>query len=180
MDVRNNGGGNDNYAIQIAEYLTDQPYIVGSMWKTRVNNGAKKAWAVQGDTSLADYLHRNVWEKHPGDTIRIPGSIQRLNMPVYILTSRRTFSAAEDFLIYLNYSKNITRIGQATGGSSGQPLVFELPHGISARVCAKADEFPDGTDFINIGIKPQVAVESSINDDKDVELNKALEIIGKN
>lgn len=180
VDVRNNGGGNDNYAIQIAEYLTDQPFIVGSMWKTRVNNGAKKAWAAHGDTSLADYLHRNVWEKYPGDTIRIPGSIQRLNMPVYILTSRRTFSAAEDFLIYLNYSKNITRIGQATGGSSGQPLVFKLPHGISARVCAKADELPDGTDFINIGIKPQVAVESSVKDDKDVELNKALEIIGKN
>jgi C-terminal processing protease CtpA/Prc len=101
-------------------------------------------------------------------------------LPVYILTSRRTFSAAEDFLIYLNYSKNIIRIGQATGGSSGQPLVFNLPHGISARVCTKADEFPDGTDFINIGIKPHVAVESSIKDEKDVELNKALEMIGEN
>jgi carboxyl-terminal processing protease len=179
IDVRNNGGGNDDYAIQIAEYLTDQPFIVGSMWKTRLNNGAKKAWAAQGDTSLADYLHRNVWEKHPGDTIRIPASLKRLNMPVYILTSRRTFSAAEDFLIYLNYSRNIIRIGQATAGSSGQPLVFKLPHGISARICAKADELPDGTDFINIGIKPQIIVESSIKDEKDMELNKALEMIEK-
>ncbi|MGZ3777288.1 MAG: S41 family peptidase [Mucilaginibacter sp.] len=98
-------------------------------------------------------------------------------MPVYILTSRRTFSAAEDFLIYLNYSKNVTRIGQATGGSSGQPLVFNLPHGISARVCAKADEFPDGTDFINIGIKPQIAVGPSLGEGMDAELDKALAII---
>jgi len=179
VDVRNNGGGNDDYAIQIAEYLTDQPFIVGSMWKTRLNNGAKKAWAAQGDTSLADYLDRNVWEKHPGDTIRIPASLKQLNIPVYILTSRRTFSAAEDFLIYLNYSKNVVRIGQATAGSSGQPLVFKLPHGISARICAKADELPDGTDFINIGIKPQVIVESSIKDEKDMELSKALEMIEK-
>ncbi|MGZ3944032.1 MAG: S41 family peptidase [Mucilaginibacter sp.] len=177
VDVRNNGGGNDDYALQIAEYLTDQPFIVGSMWKTRIHNAAKKAWAVQGDTSLEGYLHRNVWEKHPGDTTRIPASLQRLNMPVYILTSRRTFSAAEDFLIYLNYSKNVTRIGQATGGSSGQPLVFNLPHGISARVCAKADEFPDGTDFINIGIKPQIAVGPSLGEGMDAELDKALAII---
>ncbi|MGZ3777289.1 MAG: S41 family peptidase [Mucilaginibacter sp.] len=44
VDVRNNGGGNDDYALQIAEYLTDQPFIVGSMWKTRIHNAAKKAW----------------------------------------------------------------------------------------------------------------------------------------
>jgi len=180
VDVRNNDGGNDKYAIQIAEYLTDQPYIVGSMWKTRTHNAAKKAWASNGDTSLTGYIHRNVWEKHPGDTIRIPASLAKLNMPVYILTSKQTFSAAEDFLIYLNYSKNIIRIGQTTAGSSGQPLVFKLPHGFSARVCAKADEFPDGTEFINIGIKPQIEVEPASplsGDAKDLELEKALAVI---
>lgn len=177
VDVRKNGGGNGDYALQIAEYLTDQPFVVSSMWKTRVHNAAKKAWAAYGDTSLADYLHRNVWEKHPGDTIRIPASLARLNMPVYILTSKITASAAEDFLIFLNYSKNITRIGQSTYGSSGQPLVFQLPHGFSARVCAKADEFPDGTEFINIGIKPQITVEPSLVEGKDAELEKALAVI---
>jgi C-terminal processing protease CtpA/Prc len=101
-------------------------------------------------------------------------------MPVYILTSKRTFSAAEDFLIYLNYSKNVTRIGQTTGGSSGQPLQFDLFRGVSARVCAKADEFPDGTEFINIGIKPQIAVEPASplgSEAKDLELEKALAVI---
>lgn len=180
VDIRNNRGGNDDYALQIAEYLTDQSYIVGSMWKTRINNAAKKAWAVQGDSSLTDYLHRNVWEKHAGDTIRIPKSIIKLNMPVYILISKKTFSAAEDFLIYLNYSKNVIRVGQTTGGSSGQPLVFQLPHGFSARICAKADEFPDGTQFINIGIKPHIAVEPSFIEGKDSELEKTLVIIEKN
>ena len=180
VDIRNNGGGDDYYARQIAEYLTDQQFIIGSMWKTRAHNAANKAWAVLGDTSLSGYLHRNVWEKHPGDTIRIPGTLARLNMPVYILTSKRTGSAAEDFLIYLTYSKNITRIGQPTNGSSGQPLQFQLPHGIAARICAKADEFPDGTQFINIGIKPQIEVEPSsplIVETKDIVLEKALSII---
>ena len=180
VDLRNNGGGSDNNAEQIAMYLTDRPFIVGSMWKTRVHNAADKAWAVLGDTSLAGYLHHNIWEKHPGDTLRIPGTLSRLNMPIYILTSKRTGSAAEDFLIYLNYSKNVTRIGQPTNGSSGQPLQFQLPHGIAARICSKADEFPDGTPFINIGIKPQIEVEPAsplIVDTKDITLEKALAVI---
>ena len=177
VDVRNNGGGNDNYALEIAKYLTDRSFIVGSTWKTRVHNAAKKAWAAEGDSSLSDYLHRNVWEKHPGDTIRIANTISKLNMPVYILTSKRTFSAAEDFLIYLNYSKNVIRVGQTTAGSSGQPLVFDIPHGFSARICTKADEFPDGTQFINIGIKPQIVVEPSLIEGKDAELEKALAAI---
>jgi len=99
---------------------------------------------------------------------------------VYILTSKRTFSAAEDFLIYLNYSKNVVRIGQTTGGSSGQPLVFDIPHGFSARICAKADEFPDGTEFINIGIKPQIEVEPSLVESEDSELERALAAIAQN
>jgi carboxyl-terminal processing protease len=180
VDVRKNRGGNDDYALQIAEYLTDRPFIVGSMWKTRIHNAANKAWAAQGDKSLADYLHRNVWDKHPGDTIRIPRTLARLNMPVYILTSKSTFSAAEDFLIYLNYSKNVTRLGQSTAGSSGQPLQFNLLPGVYARICAKADEFPDGTPFINIGIKPQIEVESAsplIVDTKDIVMEKALAVI---
>ncbi|HWD88699.1 MAG TPA: S41 family peptidase [Mucilaginibacter sp.] len=177
VDIRKNGGGNDDYALQIAEYLTDRSFIVGSMWKTRLHNAAKKAWAARGDTSLANYIHRNVWEKHPGDTTRIPASLAKLNMPVYILTSKRTGSAAEDFLIYLNYSSNVTRIGQSTAGSSGQPLEFKLPYGFTARICAKADEFPDGTPFINIGIKPQIEVKPAEGDPKDLELEKALAVI---
>jgi C-terminal processing protease CtpA/Prc len=182
LDIRNNGGGNDNYALAIAKYLTDKPVITGSMWKARVNNSADKAWAVYGDTAYAGYLHRNVWDKHPGDRYPIPDTLQRLNMPVYILTSKRTFSAAEDFLIFLNDSKYVTRVGQLTAGSSGQPLDFKLPHGFSARICAKADEFPDGTDFINIGIKPQVYVEPNLGLDgntRDVELETTLALINE-
>jgi len=125
-------------------------------------------------------LTRNSWEKHPGDTIRIPDTLQRLKMPVYVLASQKTFSAAEDFLIYLNGSKNITRVGQNTAGSSGQPMFFNIPKGFIVRICAKRDAFPDGTDFIGIGVKPDVYVEpffSLTGEQKDTELKKTLELI---
>ncbi|MFI5159456.1 MAG: S41 family peptidase [Sphingobacteriales bacterium] len=185
FDIRGNQGGNDAYAIEIAKYLTDKPYMVGSMWRARTNNSAKKAWASANKIfgkpdTLTEYLTRNVWDKHSGDTITIPDTLRRLKMPVYVLTSKNTFSAAEDFLIYLNGSKNILRIGQNTAGSSGQPLFFNIPKGFTVRICAKRDAFPDGTDFIGVGIKPDVYVEpffSSNGEKKDVELDKALALI---
>jgi C-terminal processing protease CtpA/Prc len=185
VDIRGNGGGNDDYAIEIAKYLTDKPYLVGSMWSARTNNSAKKAWAssdkMYKKTNLDNpYLTRNSWERHPGDTISISDTIRRLKMPVYVLTSKKTFSAAEDFLIYLNGSKNILKIGQNTSGSSGQPLVFAIPGGFTVRICAKRDAFPDGTDFIGIGVKPDIYVEpvfSLTGEEKDVELEKTLSLI---
>lgn len=185
VDIRRNGGGDDAYAIEIAKYLTDKPYLVGSMWSARTNNSAKKAWAssdkMYKKTNLDNpYLTRNSWERHPGDTLNISDTIRRLKMPVYVLTSKKTFSAAEDFLIYLNGSKNILKIGQNTSGSSGQPLVFDIPGGFSVRICAKRDAFPDGTDFIGIGVKPDIYVEpffSLTGEEKDVELEKTLSLI---
>jgi carboxyl-terminal processing protease len=59
-------------------------------------------------------------------------------------------------------------------------LQFSLPHGIGARICAKADEFPDGTPFINIGIKPHIEVEPAsplIVETKDIVLEKAMAVI---
>ncbi|HEY2582532.1 MAG TPA: S41 family peptidase, partial [Mucilaginibacter sp.] len=154
-------------------------------WKARTHNSAKKAWAsankqfAKTDT-LTEYLTRNSWEMHPGDTINISDAIQRLKMPIYVLTSKNTFSAAEDFLIYLNGSKNITRVGQNTAGSSGQPLFFNIPKGFIVRICSKRDAFPDGTDFIGIGIKPDVYVEpffSLTGEKKDIELEKTMALI---
>jgi len=185
IDIRRNGGGDDAYAIEIAKYLTDKPYLIGSMWSARTSNSAKKAWASSDKkykkTNLDNpYLTRNSWERHPGDTISISDTIRRLKMPVYLLTSKKTFSAAEDFLIYLNGSKNILKIGQNTSGSSGQPLVFDIPGGFTVRICAKRDAFPDGTDFIGIGVKPDIYVEpffSPTGEEKDTELEKTLSLI---
>ena len=185
LDVRGNQGGDDANAIEIAKYLTDRPYMVSSMWRARTSNSADKAWAsekkmFEKTDTLNGYLTRNSWDKHPGDTIAIADTVQRLKMPVYVLTSKNTFSAAEDFLIYLNGSKNITRVGQNTAGSSGQPLFFDIPKGFIVRICAKRDAFPDGTDFIGIGVKPDIYVEpffSSTGEKRDVELEKTLALI---
>ena len=79
--------------------------------------------------------------------------------PVYVLTSPSTCSAAEDFLIPLKMAKRITIVGEPTCGSMGQPLPFSI-YGASARVCTKWDRFPDGTEFVGIGVLPDVSGRS--------------------
>ncbi len=164
VDVRKNRGGNSVYAKGIAQHLVYRDFLVGPMWKTRINNAAKKAWgsmALYGKDdgwtrSNQKYWRNNAWEVNEPDTTIIPRSVERIKVPIVILMGEQTFSAAEDFLIYTLGNKNITKIGQNSAGSSGQPLIFELPGGISARVCAKRDALPNGEDYIGIGIKPDI------------------------
>jgi C-terminal processing protease CtpA/Prc len=185
FDIRKNSGGNDDYALQIARYLTDKPYMLGPQWRTRTSNAAKRAWesadkVLRKKDVVTPYLSRNSWEIHPSDTISIAATLKRLNMPVYVLTSANTASAAEDFLIYLLGSKNVTRLGQTTAGTSGQPEFFDIPKGFQVRICAKRDALPDGSDYINTGIKPDVPVEPFVSlkgEIKDLELEKAMELI---
>jgi carboxyl-terminal processing protease len=189
LDIRENEGGNSDYARGVAMHLVSSNNIVESAWRTRVHRAANKAWAsrIIYNSSAPEvlenqeYLKGNFWEYHPGDTFLIPKKTEKVKVPIIVLTGRQTVSAAEDFLIMLDGSKNITRIGQPTAGSSGQPLILEiLPGKITARICAKRDTYPDGREFINIGIKPDILIKKTVEDyveNRDTELNAALQFI---
>jgi C-terminal processing protease CtpA/Prc len=89
-----------------------------------------------------------------------------------------TASAAEDFLIYADNQKHMTRIGENSFGSTGQPFVFELPGGGSARICTKKDTYLDGREFVGYGIKPDIIVKRTLNDyltKKDPVMEKAID-----
>ena len=89
-----------------------------------------------------------------------------------------TASVAEDFLIYADNQKHMTKIGKNSFGSTGQPFVFELPGGGSARICTKKDTYPDGREFVGYGIKPDIIVKRTLNDyltKKDPVMEKAIE-----
>lgn len=189
IDLRNNGGGNSDNALQIAKIITDQPFLVGPSWKTRIHNAANKAWGSFNKSrsdgqnyQFKEYAEMNAWESHSGDTVILHADQAKLNRPVVLLTSKKTYSAAEDFLIYLLGSKNITRIGQPSAGSSGQPLTITLPLGITARICAKRDALPDGTNYIGVGIAPDIYIQPTplfTQQKEDLELKAALAHLNK-
>lgn len=74
------------------------------------------------------------------------------------------------------------KIGQNSFGSTGQPFLFDLVGGASARVCTKKDTYPDGREFVGYGIKPDIEVVPTLKDyleNKDPALAKALDYLKK-
>ncbi|HMM80536.1 MAG TPA: S41 family peptidase [Pyrinomonadaceae bacterium] len=151
LDLRQNGGGSDAVGARILSLLLENSFK-SSKWATREYHPAFRAW------NKPDQLYTEASEMVPKTATRT------YSKPVVLLTSARTGSAAEDFVLAFRTAERGLVIGESTSGSSGQPLVVSLPGGIIAGICTKYDTFPDGTPFIGVGIKPDVQVAPTIKD----------------
>jgi len=68
-------------------------------------------------------------------------------------------------------------IGSPTAGSTGQPMTLRLPGGGTARICVKRDTYPDGREFVGVGIAPQKRVDLTVDDlrsGRDPVLERAI------
>ena len=109
-----------------------------------------------------------------------PSDSRRFDKPVVVLTTARTFSAAEDFVVLFDAMKRGKIVGEPTAGSTGQPLSFPLPGGGGGRVCTRRDTYPDGKEFIGVGVMPDVLVRPTLADvraGRDTVLERALEVL---
>ncbi|UYQ94932.1 S41 family peptidase [Chitinophaga horti] len=150
FDVRNNGGGNTSVGWAILNYLANTPALVHTSY-TRDYKPTHRAW----NRKLQPSLNRSKL---------IPPDKTPYNGQVIVLTSARTFSAAEDFAAAFKTMKRGLIIGEATGGSSGQPLFITLPGNGNARICTKRDMLGDGTEFVGVGIQPDKIVSATLKD----------------
>mgnify|MGYP001154671041 CR=1 FL=1 len=195
IDLRGNGGGDTGIGAEILKYFTDEKVLIGSAWKTRDNIAAYKAWGTYQlqDTSKAP---KSAWQKkviasakgdywYQGDTMTFENNIKvaKIKAPLIVLTGNNTASAAEDFLVMLSSLKGrATVIGERTYGSTGQPLPVSLPGLSASRICTKRDMYPDGRDFVGIGIIPDVEVKRTPGDvinGTDAVLVQAMKVMKK-
>lgn len=151
IDVRRNGGGNSNVGWYVLSMLTDKNFRT-SKWHTREYRPVFRAWGrpegKYGNDAGNFSAHKSKY----------------YDKPVVVLTSPATFSAAEDFAVAFDVLERGLIIGEATGGSTGQPLFFRLPGGGSARVTSKRDSYPDGKEFVGVGIQPDKLVQQTVKD----------------
>ena len=167
LDIRQNSGGSSEYGWKILGYLTDKPFV-SSEWRTRDYRPAMRAWG------MPENWHRS----DPQPLLPHGGAFYA--KPVALLTTARTYSAAEDFAVLFDAMKRGPIVGEPTGGSTGQPLSFALPGGGSARVCTKHDRYPDGREFVGAGVQPSVLVHPTLADfraGRDTVLEAALAVI---
>ena len=198
IDLRKNGGGSTDIGLNILQYLTNDTLFYGSKSVTRILNSTYNAYGkfiepqdtINGKPELGwtkkDCLkyyqtyHGNRFYEFPYSADTVKKRDTTILIPIAILIGNGTASAAEDFLIYSDKQKNITKIGESTFGSTGQPLIFDLPGGGTGRVCTKKDTYPDGREFVGYGVKPDIEVKTTVNDfinNNDPVVKKAIEYL---
>jgi C-terminal processing protease CtpA/Prc len=164
--------------------MIKDPYFLTYAWQTRINSGVKKA---NGNyiKENENYFKNRAYQTFAADTEWIPDSVKRFNVPMTVLISGSTCSAAEDFLIVLKERKDRPIfIGRPTMGSTGSPLVLDkFPENGVAKVCTRRVLFPYSLQPFNEGIVPDILVNYTLDEylnqkvDKDIE--KAIEVISK-
>jgi carboxyl-terminal processing protease len=169
LDLRTNMGGDDSNAFPIVSRLVDRP-TTGATWSTRVYRPAFASWSQPERT-------------YQGDTVRIePSGLKRYKGPLVILIGPNTMSTSEDFIVPLDFSGRALLVGEATAGTTGNPVNAVLPGGAILRVCSKHDTYPDGSEFVGRGIAPDIVVlptVAGIRARRDEVLEKAVEALGE-
>jgi C-terminal processing protease CtpA/Prc len=136
IDLRSNGGGVPQSVVLLCSYLfDDKPVHLNSLY-----------WR-KGDRT------EEFW------TLKEVAGKRYLGKDVYLLTSRRTFSAAEEFAYDLQSLKRVTIVGETTGGGAhpgggvnvGDHFVVFVPMGRAINPVTK-------TNWEGTGVKPDVEV----------------------
>ena len=140
IDLRSNFGGNGSTANEIASYF----------FKTKTYTGRS--------------FNRieNKWTNGYLENKRTITNGLVLNMPVYILTSNRTFSAAEGLAYTLQNIKNAVIIGDTTRGGAHLTRSFSLGNGFVGFIpFARGENAATNTDWEGTGVIPNIATEES-------------------
>jgi len=111
------------------------------------------------------------------------GGTQQPDNPVFkgrliILADSACGSACEDFLMPFKDNGRATVVGETTGGSTGQPFIYDFGNGMMLFVSSVREFFPDGSEFEGVGIRPDIEVPLTAEELKagtDRALSRALE-----
>jgi hypothetical protein len=138
FDVRENGGGDPKMVAFISTYLFSEPTHLNDLWERKDDN-THQYWTLP-------YV--------PGK--RLDGK------PAYVLTSKETFSGAEEFSYNLKNLKRATIIGETTGGGahpvSGHRIDDHFMIGVPF---ARAINPISKTNWEGTGVEPDIKVPAA-------------------
>jgi len=137
VDLRRNGGGDPATVALISSYLFDgEPVHLNDLYY-RWSGQTQQYWT-------------HAW---------VPGKRYGADKPVYVLTSGRTFSAAEEFTNNLKTLRRATIVGATTGGGANPGDVFKLAEHVGVFIpTGRAINPITKTNWEGTGVTPDVAV----------------------
>ena len=135
IDLRDNSGGSPEMVMFLAGWLFDKPAF---FYNPRENSAA------------------SMWTRSPMAGSDLAGK------PLYILTSRRTWSAAEHFSYNLKMLHRATIVGETTGGATDVGVFHRIDDhfGIGIRESRVPNPYP-APDWAVNGVSPDVRVPAA-------------------
>ncbi len=140
IDLRQNGGGNPAMVALVCSYLFGpEPVHLNDLY-WREGNRTEEFW-----------------------TRKEVAGRRYLNKDVYVLTSNRTFSGAEEFAYNLKNLKRATIVGETTGGGAHPGGGFRLNEHFQAFIpTGRAISPITKTNWEGTGVEPDVKVASDL------------------
>ncbi len=136
VDVRLNGGGNEDRAMEFAARFLKQEFVYAY---SQFRNGP-------GHTNLTQKFPRKIAARGPW----------RYDRPVILLIGQKCMSSNESFICMMTGDPDVTTMGDHSCGSSGNPEIINLPLDMTVSVPRWIDYLPDGTPLDERGFRPQV------------------------
>lgn len=154
IDVRPNGGGDEDLAMKFAGCFIDQPKLYAKQ-QTRLAGKFSPEYDRMIEPNKARPAYRG---------------------KVVLLTGPGNMSSAEDFVMMMRTSPNCTTIGGKTYGASGNPKSADLGNGVVVYLSSWRESTPDGKSIEGVGISPDVTIDATPAElkEKDPILEAAL------
>lgn len=156
IDLRNNGGGIVDTALEIADFMIDKDYPI----LYEVDKNGKE----------------NV-KKSKENPIII--------MPIVVLTNENTASASEILAGALKDTGKAKIVGKTTYGKGVIQQILQLTDGSGLKITIEEYKTPNKEKIHEVGIKPDVEVDLpkditsilNVEESKDTQLQKAIEVL---
>ena len=155
IDLRNNGGGIVDQALQIADYVADKDSVL--LYEVDKNN-------------------KETVKKAKTDPI--------INMPIIILTNENTASASEILAGALKDLGKAKTVGTTTYGKGVIQQILKLSDGSGLKVTIEEYQTPNRNKIHKIGIAPDeeklpdsVTNLLNVTESEDTQLQKAIEML---
>ena len=151
IDIRNNGGGVVDEAIDILEMICDRDSTL----------------LIEKDKDENEVIIKS--EEDPF-----------INIPIVVLTNENSASASEILAGALKDNDKATIIGETTYGKGVIQTLYRLTDGSGLKITTNEYVTPNRTTINKVGIEPDIAVElpediEELTDENDTQLQRAIE-----
>ncbi|MBA3958130.1 MAG: S41 family peptidase [Parachlamydiaceae bacterium] len=157
FDLRENYGGS-NYMTELLCSYFNKPDITlsGFSYKTPPTDQEKNVFPTEPCKTWGEDV--------------LPQEERMLDTPLYLLTSNRTFSAAEDLIFHLKGLERATVVGETTGGGSNITKLFDVGEDFHIGIPIGSLVLPYGENWDGSGVEPHVHVQAEKAQEKAVSL----------